>query len=74
MKKVINYNKLKGKIIEKGLTVEQCADALEIHRATLYRKLNGRCPVSIQDADAIVRVLNLSKEEACSIFFSQFVA
>lgn len=72
---MVNVNKLKGKIVERGLSVSALAEKIGIDKATLYRKIseNGD-PLTIRDADKISEVLNLSKEEVNDIFFSQFVA
>ena len=71
----ININKLKGKIVESGLTVAALAEKMGIDRATLYRKLsNNGDTMLVKDANCIVSVLNLTEDEAVAIFFSQFVA
>ena len=71
----ININKLKGKLVEKDMTVEALATQMGIDKATLYRKMrdNGRTML-VKDANSIVSILGLSSEEAVAIFFSQFVA
>lgn len=70
-----SMNKLRGKIIENGMTVEQLAEQIGIDRATLYRKIaaDGRT-FTVKEADAIKRALNLSVEEAFAIFFNHDVA
>lgn len=71
----ININKLKGKIVENGMTVESLAKKLGIDKATLYRKLqNDGETMLVREANKIVEILNLTADEAMSIFFSQFVA
>lgn len=71
----INVNKLKGKIIENGLTVALLAEKMQIDKATLYRKLsNSGDTMLVRDANAIVDLLNLSANDALEIFFTQFVA
>ena len=72
---LINVNKLKGKIIENGLSIETLAAEMGIDRSTLYRKLkNDGDTMLIKDANKIVKILNLTTTEAMDIFFSQFVA
>lgn len=72
---MVNANKLRGKIIEKGLSVKELADNLEMDRSTLYRKMNSEGDtMTISDAVNISRILDLSLEEVNSIFFSEFVA
>lgn len=71
----VNINKLKGKIVENGLTVAALAEKMGIDRATLYRKLsNNGETMLVKDANAIVSALKLTSDEAVAIFFSQFVA
>lgn len=72
---MVNVNKLKGKIVERGMSIEKVAEAIGIDKATLYRKLSsGGEMFLIKEADAISRVLNLSGDEVNAIFFSQYVA
>lgn len=72
---MVNVNKLKGLLVEKGLNVEFLAEKIDVDRSTLYRRLteNGST-FTIKEADKIVKVLDLTCEEATSIFFAQFVA
>ena len=75
VKNVVNINKLKGRIVESGSTIETLADAIGMNRATLYRKINANGETfSVGEVDRIVRALKLDAKEATSIFFSQFVA
>lgn len=72
---MVNINKLRGKIIENGLSVKDLADNLEMDRSTLYRKMNSEGDtITISDAMKISKVLNLTLEDVNSIFFSDFVA
>lgn len=72
---MVNINKLRGKIIENGLSVKDLADNLDMDRSTLYRKMNSEGDtMTISDAEKISKILNLSLEEVNSIFFSNFVA
>lgn len=70
---MVNANKLRGKIVERGLSVSSVSAAIGVHKSTFYRKLSGDAPFTIQDADRLVDVLGLTSEETKSIFFSQIV-
>lgn len=72
---MINVNKLKGKIVENGLSITELAERIGIDRSTLYRKIgrNGD-EFSIKEANLIARELKLSREEAVAIFFTRLVA
>ncbi len=72
---MVNVNKLKGKIVENGMSVGDLAKKIGIDRATMYRKISSTGDkISIAEADKIVSVLKLSVEEANAIFFSQLVS
>ena len=72
---MVNINKLKGKIVEKEMTVEKLAEKIGVDRSTLYRKLNSAGELfTIKEANLICKTLELKGEEAAAIFFSQYVA
>lgn len=71
---MVNCNKLKGTMVEHSITASEMAAVLGINRATLSRKINGESSFTIDEADTIVKHMNLSAQEAQAIFFSQFVA
>ncbi len=72
---MINKNKLKIKMLEKGLTVETLAKQLNVNKSTLYRKMNGSTSsFTVGEASEIATVLNLDGAEFMSIFFASFVA
>lgn len=71
---MLNANKLRGKIIERGLSIGFVAQQIGVHKSTFYRKLSGECQFTIKDADIITKELNLSTEDAVDIFFGPKVA
>lgn len=72
---MVNVNKLKGRIIEKGFNIETLADAIGMDRSTFYRRLNNHGETfSIREANLICDRLGLNSDEAMSIFFTNFVA
>ena len=70
---MLNVQKLKGKMVENGKTVEIISKEIGIDTATFYRKLKDNS-FKIAEADKIADVLSLTGEEASAIFFSQYVA
>ena len=72
---MVNVNKLKGKLVELGWSVADLAREMEIDKATLYRKLrdNGKTML-VCEANEIIRILHLTKDEAVAIFFAENVA
>lgn len=72
---MVNVNKLKGKIVEKGMSVEALAEKIEMNKSTLYRKLNNLGETfTVKECDDICVSLELTRPEAVEIFFAQFVA
>lgn len=71
----VNIKKLKGKMVENDVSMEQLAEAIGINKATLYRKFSddGKT-LLVKEANAIVESLKLTKDEAMAIFFAGFVA
>lgn len=68
----VNINKLKGKIVENGLTVATLAQKIGMDATTLYRKLNNNGEtLLIREVFAICDALQLSPSDAISIFLPQ---
>lgn len=71
---MVNVSKLKGKIVERNTTQEELATTIGIDKSTFYRKMKQNGNFSIKEVNLIVSALNLSKDEAMTIFFSETVA
>ena len=67
----MNVNKLKGKIAEKGLSVEKLAQQIGVDRSSLYRKLNNAEKITIGEASRMKDVLEMTPEEAALIFLAK---
>ena len=65
-----SMNKLKSKLVERGINVETLADLIEIDRSSMYRKLNNFEKITIGEAQKIKDVLGLSDEDAVYIFLT----
>lgn len=71
---MVNIDKLKGTMVEKGFNVEKLAKNIGMNRATLYRRMeNSGKNITIAEADAICKALELTGQEAFIIFFNQYV-
>ncbi len=72
---MVNTDKLRGKIVERRMNIDSVATAVGITPSTLYRRLNGGGGAfTIEEADKIASLLDLSAEELNNIFFAQYVA
>lgn len=68
-----DYAKLRGLMAERGLEVTKLASILGISRQAASEKINGKSKISLTDAQAISKALNMSQEERDLIFFSDYV-
>lgn len=66
----MNINKLRGKIVEKGMNIEALATRIGINRASLYRKLNDAEKITIGEAIKMKDALEMSDNEAFEIFLA----
>lgn len=66
--------KLKGKMVEKGLTQTTFAEEVGMDRSTLNRKLKTGEAFTIGEANRIAVALKMTKDEAMAIFFTHIVA
>ena len=68
---MFNQNLLKGKIIEKGMSVIEVCNELGICEATFYRKIFRDGDFSRFEIGKIAEILDLSTSERDNIFFAQ---
>ena len=66
----MDLQKLKGKMVEKGMNVETVAESIGVDRSSLYRKLNNFEKITIGEAVKMKGVLGLSDTEAADIFLA----
>ena len=68
---MVNINKLRGKIVERGLNVPEVAKRMGMDKATLYRRFADGDTFTLGEVSKITEILGLSHEEAVAIFISQ---
>lgn len=64
----MNMNKLKAKIVEREMNVEELAEIIGITGPTLYRKMRAPLKITVGEAIQIKDVLELTDQEALEIF------
>lgn len=64
----MKLNRLKAKIVERGLNVEALAVKIGIDRSSMYRKLNNFEKITIGEASRIKAALEMTDAEASDIF------
>ena len=58
----VNIPRLKGKLAEKGMTVQQFADQSGVSKTTLYRIYDGTISVKYSTVELIAQSLDVSVE------------
>ncbi|HBE9482679.1 TPA: DUF739 domain-containing protein [Clostridioides difficile] len=66
----MNPNKLKGKLVEKNLTYEDCSKILDISTTTFSNKVNGISRFYVCEAKLLSNILELSDLEKIEIFLN----
>lgn len=66
----MQLNKLKAKMVEKGINADQLADCIGVDRSSMYRKMNNFEKITIGEAKTIKAALEMSDDEAIAIFLS----
>ena len=69
--KVINSNKLKGRLVELGLTQKDGADYLGISQPTFSQKVNNTRPMDLEEAEKLATLLEIPVTEYGIYFFYQ---
>ena len=65
----VNTLKLRGKIVEKGFSVQSFIDPLSLARSTFYRKLqSGGADFTLGEVFEISNALQLTRDETQDIF------
>lgn len=63
------FNKLRGKITEKYGSITAFADAINMSRVALSRKLGGKSVFTKDEIEKIINVLEIDKTELVKYFF-----
>lgn len=71
---MINSNKLKGRIVEKGLTQADLAKALNLSTPTINQKLNNVRSMNLHEAFRIADLLNIPDSQFREYFFKNEIA
>ena len=70
---MVNSAKLRGRIIEKGYNNGEFADALDVSRVTLRKKIYGVRDFTASEIVKICDLLDISRSEMPDYFFAQAV-
>ena len=68
-----DYNKLRGRIVENGLTQEQLANKINMSKGTFSQRINNQYHFSQDEIISICKILNITRENIGMYFFNQKV-
>lgn len=68
-----DYNKLRGKIVEKYGSQIEFAKAMKWSERTLSKKINGKIPWKQTDICTAIKLLGLSEDDIQEYFFTMKV-
>lgn len=71
---MINTNKVKGRLVEKGYRQEDAAKFLDIAQPTFSQKINNTRPMDLDEAEKLAEFLEITDEEFPSFFLYRPVA
>lgn len=71
---MVNANKLKGRLVEKGYTQADAASFLGIAQPTFNQKINNIRPMDLDEAEKLAEFLDISHEEFPGFFLYRPVA
>ena len=67
---MVNTNKIKGRIVELGLTQKDLAKALGIATPTVSQKINNVRSMDVKEAFIIAEILRIPDEQFREYFFT----
>lgn len=71
---MVNTNKIKGRIVELGMTYKDIAFALNLALPTVSQKVNNVRPMYLHEAESLARLLKIIPEDFTTYFFIDYVA
>ena len=67
------FDKIKGKMREMRITQQQLSDELNISIVTLNKKLNGSFNFSWEEMEALIKILDITKDDIAEYFFADLL-
>ena len=72
---MVNINRLKTALKQRNITIEQASEAIGIHPATFYRRIDRQgAKFTIEEVDALVKLLGIDNDDVAEIFFAEELA
>lgn len=71
---MINTRKIKGRMVELGITQKDLSKAIGISQTAVCQKLSNKRPMNLKEAEEISKLLYIGNEEFSIYFFENEVA
>ena len=71
---MVNTTLLRSAMVKKGTNVSEVAMQMGVDKATLYRRMADSGTFTVGEVEKLAKILDLSHDEAVSIFFAKTVA
>lgn len=68
---MINTAKVKGRIVEKGKTIQSIAPRIPCSPYTLGQKISNETPMNLEEAMILSEELDIKKEEFAEFFLNE---
>jgi len=65
---MVNANKLRGRIVEQGMSIGSVAEIMGLSASTLGRKLRGVSVFTLNEVVYVMQILKIQKSEFLSYF------
>lgn len=66
---MLNSNKIRGRIVELGLSQDVVAKEMGIAQATFSQKISGKRRMSIDECHKLKCILHIEDADVCDYFF-----
>lgn len=71
---MVNTNKIKGRIMELGMTYKDVASELKLALPTVSQKINNVRPMNLVEAEKLGKLLKIESKDFTTYFFTDYVA
>lgn len=67
---MVAINKIRGRLTERGFTQSDLAKAWNCATPTVSQKLSGKRPITLEEAETLGKLLELTEQEYYELFFA----
>lgn len=68
--KVINSSKIRGRIVEKGKTIQEIAPKVPCSAYTLGQKIANEAPMNLSEVEVLINELDIKENEFAEFFLN----